>query len=116
MFLRRSVTAQRVVSVVGAALHLAATIALLAEVTRSGILATAMGNWEMPFGITFVVDHLSAIMLVITGVINLAVAVYSIGEVDDERIKFGFHPFYHVLLLSVRGSFLEGTIIYLFEW
>ena len=116
MFLRRSVTAQRVVSVVGAALHLAATIALLAEVTRSGILATAMGNWEMPFGITFVVDHLSAIMLVITGVINLAVAVYSIGEVDDERLKFGFHPFYHVMMMGVSGSFLTGDIFNLFVW
>src|SRR5690625_2077312 len=116
MFMRRSVTAQRVVSVVGAALHLAATIALLAEVTRSGILATAMGNWEMPFGITFVVDHLSAIMLVITGVINLAVAVYSIGEVDDERLKFGFHPFYHVMMMGVSGSFLTGDIFNLFVW
>lgn len=116
LLLRKSVAAQRAVGVIGSAAHLVASVLLLMEVTRRGILATSFGNWEIPFGITFVVDHLSAIMLVISGVINLAVIVYSLADVDEGRLRFGFHPFYQIMMMGVSGSFLTGDIFNLFVW
>ncbi len=64
---------QRGLSVAGAAALLAASAWLLWEVDARGIQATQVGNWPAPFGITFVADLLSAIMVLITGVLTLAV-------------------------------------------
>lgn len=116
LLLRRSLTAQRTLSVAGSAAHLVVSIALLVAVNRHGILATAFGNWEIPIGITFAVDHLSAIMVVITGIINLAVVVYTLADIDEGRLKFGFHPFYQLMMMGVSGSFLTGDIFNLFVW
>ncbi len=116
LLLRKSIAGQRATGVIGSAAHLIASVALLVQVSRHGILATSLGNWEMPIGITFVVDHLSAIMLVITGVISLAVVVYSLADVDEGRLEFGFHPFYQLMMMGVSGSFLTGDIFNLFVW
>ena len=39
--------------------------------------------WPAPFGITLVADLLAAIMVLLTGVTGLAVAVYSLGSIDE---------------------------------
>ena len=116
LLLRRSLSAQRTVALIGSLAHLIASIFLLVAVNKNGILATSFGNWEIPIGITFVVDHLSAIMLVITGIINVAAVVYSLAEIDDGRLRFGFHSFYQIMMMGVSGSFLTGDIFNLFVW
>ena len=60
-----------------AALHAFFCGMVFFRVHQNGIFASQIGNWPAPFGITLVADHLSAIMLAITAVINLAVVVYS---------------------------------------
>ena len=77
---------QRRVGLAGASLLLVATVALLAEVLRAGMVVGQMGDWPAPFGITLVADHLSAAMLVITGLMGVAVAIYAMGR-DTPCIK-----------------------------
>lgn len=108
--------AQRIVGVGAAAGLLAATVALLAEVVSGGTVVGQMGNWPAPFGITLVVDHLSAAMLVITGLMGLAVAVYATGPGAAERDRAGFQPLFHALLMSVAGSFSTGDLFNLYVW
>lgn len=107
---------QRAVSVAGAAGHLASAIALLAAVATRGILAVQAGDWPAPFGITLVADHLGAAMVLVASVVGLAVAVYSLGDVDCDRQRHGFHPLYHVLLTGVSGAFLTGDLFNLYVW
>ncbi|MDZ7702996.1 MAG: Na+/H+ antiporter subunit D [Trueperaceae bacterium] len=107
---------QRVVSVASASVQLALAIMLLATVSQQGILAAQMGSWPAPFGITLVADHLSAIMVVITGIMGTAVAVYSLTDIDEGRERFGYHPFYHVLLAGISGAFLTGDLFNLYVW
>jgi hypothetical protein len=68
------------------------------------------GGWPAPFGITLVADLLAAIMVLLTGVTGLAVAVYSLGSIDERREGHGFHVLYQVLLAGVCGSFLTGDL------
>lgn len=107
---------QRGLSVVGALLLLAASVALLLEVDRTGIQATQIGNWPAPFGITFVADLLSAVMVAITGVLMLAVTIYSLSAIDARREAFGYHPLLHVMIMGINGAFLTGDIFNLYVW
>ncbi|MGQ9848767.1 MAG: Na+/H+ antiporter subunit D [Aggregatilineaceae bacterium] len=107
---------QRRINVVGAALHLAAALALLAWVSREGIQAVQIGNWPAPFGITLVADLFSAIMVVMTGLMGLTVAIYSLGSIDPRRESFGYYALLHTLLMGVSGAFLTGDMFNLYVW
>ena len=103
-------------SILGAALLLAAGVALLVGVRREGIQVVQLGNWPAPFGITFVADLLSAVLVVLAGVLGLAVSVYAVRAVDERRKEFGFEPLVHILLMGVCGAFLTGDLFNLYVW
>jgi multicomponent Na+:H+ antiporter subunit D len=115
IFLSR-VQVQRVINVIGAAGLLGAALGLLYTVWFDGIQVMYVGNWSAPFGITFVADLLSAIMVVLTGMMSLAVAIYSLASMDVRREWFGYYPLLHILLMGICGSFLTGDIFNLFVW
>lgn len=116
LLLQRAPRIQRAVSIFGAAALLVSGIALLSQAWSGDILVTQVGNWPAPFGITFVADILSAIMVVLAGMTGLATVVYSLWGIDRRREAFGFHPLIHVLLMGVCGSFLTGDIFNLYVW
>jgi multicomponent Na+:H+ antiporter subunit D len=107
---------QRALALAGAAAHLAASLWLLYVVSSRGIQVVQPGNWPAPFGISLVADLLAAMMVVITGLVGLAVAVYSPATVDVRREAFGYYPLLHVLLAGVSGSFLTGDLFNLYVW
>jgi multicomponent Na+:H+ antiporter subunit D len=107
---------QRMVSVAGAAALLLASLALLAVVWQNGIQAEQIGGWPAPYGITLVADLLSAIMIILGSLMGLAVAVYSLGSMDEERESFGYYPLLHILLMGISGSFLTGDLFNLYVW
>ncbi len=107
---------QRGFGVAGALALMAASVALFPAVSRVGILVTQAGNWPAPFGITLVADLFSAVMLVVTGVIGAAITVYSLAGMDPARVRFGYYPLLHILLLGVCGSFLTGDVFNLYVW
>lgn len=113
---RRSVKAQRIISVAGAAVLLGVAVALMAGVWRGGVQAVQVGAWAAPFGITLVADLLGAVMVLITAIVGLAAAVYSLASIDAERERFHYHPLYHVLLMGVCGAFLTGDLFNLYVW
>jgi multicomponent Na+:H+ antiporter subunit D len=107
---------RRGVAVGGAVALLAAAVALLAEVDRHDILATQMGGWPAPFGITLVADRLSALMVLMAGVVGLAVTVYSLDGIDPGREAYGYFPLLNVMLMGVCGAFLTGDLFNLYVW
>ena len=112
----RSRSAQRMVSLAGAAALLVAAIGLMVDVSEHGYRVAQIGNWPAPYGITLVADRLSALMVLLTGVIGLAVAVYSLASIDRPREAFGYHPLFHFLLMGVCGAFLTGDLFNLYVW
>jgi len=112
----RSIEAQRWLNVCGAAALLATTLGLFMNVWYEGIQSAQIGNWPTPYGITLVADLFSAIMVMLTGVIGFAVALYSLASLDTARERFGYHPLYHFLLMGVCGAFLTGDLFNLYVW
>jgi len=103
-------------SIVGAGLLLAAGAALLVGVRREGIQVLHLGSWPAPHGITFVADLLSAVLVVLAGVLGLTVSVYAVSAVDARRKAFGFESLVHLLLMGVCGAFLTGDLFNLYVW
>jgi multicomponent Na+:H+ antiporter subunit D len=108
--------AQRALSTASSALLLGLTVFLLARVATNGIQVAQFGAWPAPFGISFVADHLSAIMAVITGVMGFATAVYALRDIDTVRESLGYHPLFHVLLAGINGAFLTGDLFNMYVW
>lgn len=112
----RSVRLQRVISLTGAAALLACAILLVVRAAESGIAVAQMSDWPAPFGITLVVDHLSAIMVLAAAAMALAVAIYAFGDVDPVRERHGFHPVFQTLMVGVCGSFVTGDLFNMYVW
>lgn len=108
--------AQRVVTLVAAAALLLASVALVAHVTTHGPVASTMGGWPAPFGITLVADLLGAVMVLIAAVMYAAVAVYGCADGAQEREAQLYHPLLAGLLLGVCGAFLTGDLFNLYVW
>ncbi len=107
---------QAALSVVGAVVLLAGSLALLQAVWREGVQATQIGGWAAPFGITLVADTFSAMMVAISGLMGLTVAIYSLAGMDERRKAFGYYPLFFILLMGVNGAFLTGDLFNLYVW
>ncbi|MCC4263382.1 Na+/H+ antiporter subunit D [Oceanimonas baumannii] len=107
---------QRWISVLSGAGLLVSSVVLMQKVLTDGIQVAYMGSWPAPYGISLVADLLSAIMVVVTGIIGLAVAVYSLATMSRNHEAFGYYPLLHLMLAGVVGAFLTGDIFNLYVW
>jgi multicomponent Na+:H+ antiporter subunit D len=114
--LQRQRELQRGLSTASAALLMTLSVVLIVQVGQQGILVAQFGTWPAPFGISFVADHLAAIMVVITGIMAVATAVYALRDIDAAREGLGYHPLFHVLLAGINGAFLTGDLFNMYVW
>ena len=112
----RRVRLQRALGLLGAVGLLLAGLALFIAIERDGPQATQLGGWRAPFGITIVADLLSAIMVVLAGIVGTAAAIHSLGSVDVRRTAFGYYILSNLLLAGVAGAFLTGDLFNLYVW
>ncbi|WP_094287749.1 Na+/H+ antiporter subunit D [Mycobacterium lehmannii] len=115
---------QRLLTLVVLSVVVAVCGALLYLADRDGTLVLHVGGWGQsvpgmgPLGITLVVDRLSALMLVVSAIVLLAVVFYAIGQGvrdGDERQPVSiFMPTYLVLSAGVCMAFLAGDLFNLF--
>ncbi len=78
-----------------------------ARATSTYLAATG----EHPFGIVLVLDRLSALMLVLVGVVGLGAAVCrGRGGAGERALSSPFH----IQLMGLNGSFLTGDLFNLF--
>ena len=116
MFVWSRISWQRIISIIGSILNLGVAVWLFVSVWQNGTLSIQAGNWEAPFGITFVADTFAATLVLLTAIAGLAVSSFSAGSVISPRLKFGFFPIFHFLLLGLNGAFLTGDIFNLYVW
>lgn len=107
---------QRVLGVIGTGGLLLSAIWLVYVVGRDGILVMQMGNWPAPYGITFVADRFSAMMVLLGGITGFSVAVYSLANIDQQRVAHAYFPLFHLLLMGVSAAFLTGDLFNLYVW
>ncbi|HET8753998.1 MAG TPA: proton-conducting transporter membrane subunit [Salinimicrobium sp.] len=107
---------QKAISITGSIINLGVSIWLFSYVWENGFLIMKAGAWEAPFGIIFVADTFSVTMVLLTAITGLAVSVFSAATVIPARLKFGYFPIFHFLLLGMNGAFLTGDIFNLYVW
>jgi multicomponent Na+:H+ antiporter subunit D len=110
--------AQRIVSITVLTVVLAVAVILLLLVNESGAQSVVIGGWRPPLGIVLVVDRLSALLLVTSATVALAVLIYAVGQGttdgDSETPVSIFHPTYLILIAGVANAFLSGDLFNLY--
>ncbi|MDG3010021.1 Na+/H+ antiporter subunit D [Rhodococcus sp. D2-41] len=124
LVLGRRPRAQRAVTIIALTAVLLVSCALLYLADRDGTHSLAVGGWDAstgnvgPLGIALVSDRLSALMLVISAVVLLAVMVYSVGQGvrdgDENQPVSIFQPTYLVMTAGICNAFLAGDLFNLF--
>ncbi len=116
LFFWFKINVQRLITLVCTLISVGIAIGLLYEVYQNGVLTMQAGEWQAPFGITFVADLFSATMVLLTALSGMAVAVFSTGAIRNARLKFGYFPILNFLLMGLNGAFLTGDIFNLYVW
>ncbi|MFH1621595.1 MAG: proton-conducting transporter membrane subunit [Candidatus Omnitrophota bacterium] len=86
----------------------------LVVVKQSGAVVYKIGGWVLPLGICFVLDGLSAFMLVILNLVSFLIAVYSISYMEKYTDKFRFYCLFMLMVAGMNGIIITGDIFNLF--
>ena len=87
-------------------------IALLHAADQQPVRVYPLGDWPAPFGIVLVADRLSALMVLLAGVLALAALVFSLAR--WHRAGPRFHALVQFMLMGLNGAFLTGDLFNLF--
>ena len=113
MALRYHIDLQRIFSLASNVLLVVIAMALAVQAADGTVQVYELGDWQAPFGIVLVLDRLSAMMVLLTTVLALAVNLYAVGSKWDER-GANFHPLFLFQLMGIIGAFLTGDAFNLF--
>ncbi|APU29583.1 proton-conducting transporter membrane subunit [Pseudomonas chengduensis] len=116
IILRRHLQAVRVLSLSGTALLLAVGLVLVWQAAQGVVLSGQVGNWQAPFGISLVIDRLSAVMIAISALVALVTLLYGVAKDNDSKIGRDFHLFIQGLLTGICGAFITADIFNLYVW
>ncbi|MBO1902034.1 Na+/H+ antiporter subunit D [Leucobacter weissii] len=93
-------------------------VAFMWAVDVYGTLVMQVGGWAAPFGISLVVDRLSALMLAVSALVLLGVLLFSLGQGladgDEETPVSIYYPTYLVLGAGVCNAFIAGDLFNLY--
>ena len=92
------------------------SLMLFSRLKTDGILTLNVGGWEAPFGIVLVVDYLSALMLLVSSIILIAVSLFAIRFLPDEIPLPRFYFFFFTLTMGMNGAFITGDVFNLYVW
>src|SRR5690625_1175157 len=87
---------------------------ILQKIQTEGIISLDFGGWLPPFGILFVADSFSMLLVLTTNIIGSLCILYAMSTIGEDRERFYFYPFVLFLIAGVNGSFLTGDIFNLF--
>ena len=108
---------QRLLSVLTLTAVVTVSAVLLHIADTDGTTVVQLGGWAAPAGISLVADRLSALLLLVSSTVLLAVLLYAIGQgvADGRRSTLAvFHPSYLVLGAGIAMAFLTGDLFNLF--
>ncbi len=112
--IRKGLLAVRTISILMTIVNLIIIGYMTYLVFHTGTLVLETGDWKAPYGIILVADKLSILLVLTTNIIALAIFLYSIFSLGEEKEKYYFYTFTLLLIASVSGAFLTGDLFNLF--
>lgn len=113
LLMRNDLTLQRVFGLASTLALAAIAAALLIASSHNPPEIYLLGNWPAPFGIVLMLDRLSAMMLMLTALLAIAVQLYVISTNWDARGRH-FHALFLFQMMGINGAFLTGDAFNLF--
>ena len=114
VFLRPYVLVQRVFSLVSIVATVAVSVYILNLIQADGILRLDFGGWLPPYGISFVADSFSMLLVLTTAIVTGILLIYAFSSIGRAHENMFFYPFVFFLIAGVNGSFLTGDLFNLF--
>ncbi|MBO0588286.1 Na+/H+ antiporter subunit D [Sporosarcina sp. E16_8] len=114
VFIRSYVLIQRVFSLVSIAVTVAVSVTILNLIQSDGILRLDFGGWLPPYGISFVADSFSMLLVLTTAIVTGILLIYAFSSIGRAHENMFFYPFVFFLIAGVNGSFLTGDLFNLF--
>jgi multicomponent K+:H+ antiporter subunit D len=109
---RGSLRFERTVGLVATLALLPVSVLLVGAASEGLVVAYDVGDWAAPFGITLVLDRLSAWMVSVTALVATAALLFALGRSDTTGRHF--HALFQFQLLGINGAFLTGDLFNLF--
>lgn len=114
IFFRPAMIIQRWISFLAMIINALISVVILQRIQTDGILRLDFGGWKPPFGILFVADSFSVLLVLTTSLVTAVCLLYSFTSVGSRREQMFFYPFVLIMVAGVNGSFLTGDLFNLF--
>ena len=114
IFLRPFVKVQRILALLSMVATGVISIYILNLIQTDGILRLDFGGWLPPYGILFVADSFSMLLVLTTAIVSSIILLYAFSSIGAARENMFFYSFVLFLIAGVNGSFLTGDIFNLF--
>ncbi|MBD8004184.1 Na+/H+ antiporter subunit D [Bacillus norwichensis] len=114
VFLRKYIRLQRWISIGVMVFVAGLSVYILNLIQAEGILRLDFGGWQPPFGILFVADSFSVLLVLTASIVTAICLLYAFFSIDRAREEMFFYPFVLFMVAGVNGSFLTGDIFNLF--
>lgn len=110
--------AQQAITVTALSLVLLLSLLFMWHVDQNGTQVMQVGGWAAPFGISLVVDRVSALMLAVSAIVLLGVLLFSLGQgladgYEETPVSI-YYPTYLVLAAGVFNAFIAGDLFNLY--
>jgi multicomponent Na+:H+ antiporter subunit D len=116
LFTGNRLTLQQIIALGVSLLLVGTAIFLLIRVHQDGLMIVFAGGWKAPFGISLVIDSFSAIMVLVTSLVALAMVIYAFRGLDEKRLRSRYYLFFFCMIMGINGAFITGDIFNMYVW
>lgn len=110
VFIRTQSRLSRIFSIGTMAVSTIISLLLLVYVMYNKPIALDFGGWKAPFGIQFVGDSLSLLMVTTSSFVVTLIMAYGFGRAEKRAIRYYLPSFILFLTVGVIGSFLTADL------
>lgn len=112
--LQKNIPLQRILSMFALLATGVVAVVLMNQIRDGGIQTLQLGGWAAPYGISFVGDMFSALLLLTTSIVSFGCLLYALRTMGRKQEKLYFYPLFLFLITGVNGSFLTGDLFNLY--
>src|SRR5690625_1734683 len=108
VFLRPFIRLQRWISFSVMVANFGISIYILNQIQTDGVLRLDFGDWAPPYGILFVADSFSMLLVLTTSIVTAICLLYAFSSIGKRRERMYFYPFVNFMRSEEHTSELQS--------